>query len=203
MIEKYTLGSMHTNCYVVYNEDKECLLVDPGAQAQDLIQLLNQKQLKLKAILLTHGHFDHIGAVDALYEEFHCPVYAHEKTFPLLKDSRLNLSYFQEKFIISSPVLPCEDHMLLCGYDIEWFLLEGHCAGSCMIYIKEENALFSGDVLFQGSIGRYDFPTSSKQQTVESLRTMKQFTFDANLYPGHGGNSTLQYELENNPFFHS
>ncbi|WP_154887812.1 MBL fold metallo-hydrolase [Longibaculum muris] len=203
MIKKLILGSMQTNCYVVYNEQKECLVIDPGANGQKVLKYLRDNELNLQAILLTHGHFDHIGAVDYLYERLQCPIYTHQETFPLLKDQRLNLSIYEEPFIVKAPILAAMDEMKIADFDIEWLLLEGHCQGSSMIYIKNENALFSGDVLFAGSVGRFDFPTSSHLQTKESMEKIKALAFDARLLPGHGEESTLSFEQQNNPYLRS
>lgn len=203
MIKKLILGSMQTNCYVLSNESKECLVIDPGAQGQKVSRYLLENELTLKAILLTHGHFDHIGAVDYLYDKYQCPIYTHRESMELLHDARLNLSTYEQPFTIHAPVLEASEHMTIAGFEIQWFLLEGHCQGSSMIYVESENLLFSGDVLFAGSIGRFDFPTSSTQQTKKSLEFIKNLTFDARLLPGHGEESTLRYEQENNYYLKS
>lgn len=203
MIKKLILGTMLCNCYVVYNENKECLVIDPGANGQKVAKYIEENELKLIAILLTHGHFDHIGAVDYLYQRYQCDIYAHQDSFELLKDPKLNLSFYDRDFIIKSPVLKCSEKMNLAGQNIEWLLLEGHCQGSSMIYMPSENAIFSGDVLFAGSIGRFDFPTSSHLQTKESLEKIKALEYDARLLPGHGEESTLSYEQLYNPYLKS
>lgn len=203
MIKRLILGPMQTNCYVVYNND-ECFVIDPGAQGQKIVHFLEEKELKLKAILLTHGHFDHIGAVDYLYEKFHCPIYTHKESLDILNKPELNLSSMMEQpFILKAPIYEAMPTMHIAGMTIQWLLLEGHCYGSSMIYVPQENALFSGDVLFAGSIGRYDFPTSSHLTTKESLKKIKTLQFDARLLPGHGEESTLKYEQMNNPFLRS
>lgn len=203
MIKKLILGAMQTNCYVVYNDRRECIVIDPGDIGKKVANYINENELKIEAILLTHGHFDHIGAVDYLYQRYKCPIYTHKESFELLHDATLNLSSYNKSFVLESPVLKVSDNMNIAGFDIEWFLLEGHCIGSSMIYIKSENALFSGDVLFAGSIGRFDFPTSSNLQTKQSLDKIKAFDFDARLLPGHGEESTLLYEKMNNPYLKS
>lgn len=200
MIKKLILGEMQTNCYVVYNDKKECIVIDPGDVGKKVVNYLTESELEIKAILLTHGHFDHIGAVDYLYQKYGCAIYTHKETFELLFDSSLNLSYFKNSFIIESPVLEVLDCINIAGFEIQWFLLEGHCIGSSMIYIQSENALFSGDVLFAGSIGRFDFPTSSNLQTKQSMNKIRELEFDARLLPGHGEESTLLYEKMNNPY---
>lgn len=203
MIKKLILGNMQTNCYVVYNENKECLVIDPGANGQKIVKYLSENELLLKAILLTHGHFDHIGAVDYLFEKYQCPIYTHQETFDLLDDPKLNLSFYENEMTLKSPVLKADEIMNIANFDIHWYLLEGHCQGSSMIYIPQDNAMFSGDVLFAGSIGRFDFPTSSHLETKKSIEKIKSLSFDARLLPGHGEESTLFYEQLHNPYFKS
>lgn len=200
MIKRLILGSMQTNCYVVYNENKECLIIDPGANGQKVAKYITENELTIQTILLTHGHFDHVGAVDYLYERYHCPIYTHKETVELLHDPQLNLSYFEEPFVVKAPVLNVETQLEICGYQIVWLLLEGHCQGSSMIYLPQEDAIFSGDVLFAGSIGRFDFPTSSHLETKKSMEIIKNIGFDARLLPGHGEESTLKYEQMHNPY---
>lgn len=203
MIKKLILGMMQTNCYVVYNNNDDCIVIDPGANGQKVARYIEENEFNLIAILLTHGHFDHIGAVDYLYQRYHCGIYTDQASFELLKNPQLNLSFYEEDFIVNSPILKSSQHMQIGDWDIEWMLLEGHCQGSSMIYIPSEKALFSGDVLFAGSIGRFDFPTSSHFETKQSMETIQSFEFDARLLPGHGEESTLLYEQKNNPYLKS
>lgn len=203
MIKRLILGSMQTNCYVVYNEAHQCVVIDPGSQGKKVSHYIEENKLTLLGILLTHGHFDHVGAVDYLYLKYHCPIYTHQETLPLLHDSSLNLSNFEEPFIVEAPI-QCVDHQLnICDFHFTWLLLEGHCQGSSMIYYPQEDVLFSGDVLFKGSIGRFDFPTSSHLETKKSLNKIGSLDFDAKILPGHGEESTLHYEKMNNPYLKS
>lgn len=203
MIKKLILGMMQTNCYVIYNNNNDCIVIDPGANGQKVARYIEENEFNLIAILLTHGHFDHIGAVDYLYQRYHCEIYTDQASFELLKNPQLNLSFYEEDFIVDSPILKSSQYMQIGDWDIEWMLLEGHCQGSSMIYIPSEKALFSGDVLFAGSIGRFDFPTSSHFETKQSMETIQSFEFDARLLPGHGEESTLLYEQKNNPYLKS
>ena len=199
-IKTFVLGVMQTNCYIVSNDENHCMIIDPGAQGKKVAKYLEENELVLDAILLTHGHFDHIGAVDYLYDKYHCPIYIHHEDIEMLTNSRLNLSYLEKPFSLSAPVTPASEHMEISGFKICWFHLPGHCPGSSMIYLEDENVIFSGDVLFNGSIGRFDFPNSSKYDTLTSIEKIKTFNFDATLYPGHGPSSTLKSELLSNPY---
>lgn len=199
-IKTFVLGVMQTNCYIVSNDENHCMIIDPGAQGKKVAKYLEENELVLDAILLTHGHFDHIGAVDYLYDKYHCPIYIHHEDIEMLTNSRLNLSYLEKSFSLSAPVTPASEHMEISGFKICWFHLPGHCPGASMIYLEDENVIFSGDVLFNGSIGRFDFPNSSKYDTLTSIEKIKTFNFDATLYPGHGPSSTLRSELLSNPY---
>ena len=203
MIKRLILGTMQTNCYVVFNENKDCLIIDPGANGQKVARYITENELHLQAILLTHGHFDHVGAVDYLYQRYQCPIYTHHETIELLHNAKLNLSTFEEPFVVDAPIIDTEERFSINDFDIQWFLLEGHCQGSSMIYIESEDALFSGDVLFAGSIGRFDFPTSSTQKTKKTLQFIKNMSFDARLLPGHGEESTLKHEQNHNYYLKS
>ena len=202
-VKKLILGNMETNGYVVSNDKNHCFIIDPGANGKKIVKYIEENEFVLDAILLTHGHFDYIGAVDYLYQKYPVDIYIHKEDINALTDAYINLSVFETPFIVTSPVKEAPISLTLCDYLITWMHLPGHSPGSSMIYLSQETIIFSGDVLFKKSIGRFDFPTSSRYDTKVSLEKIKQLDFDAIIYPGHGDRSTLQLEQMNNPYLKS
>lgn len=196
-ITRFCLGRMQTNCYLIENKDHS-IIIDPGDNANYLLQYLNQNSLKLTHILLTHGHFDHIGAVDYLCQHFNCQVYIHEKDKDMVYDEDTNLSHFDQPFHLEVDVLPAQEEMDIEGLHFKWLHLPGHTPGSSMICLEKEHIIFSGDVLFKESIGRYDFPRSSIVDMRKSLDYIKKMEGDYKILPGHGEMTSLKYEKEHN-----
>ena len=203
MLKKLIVGSLQTNCYVIYNDVKDCIIIDPGAQGQKINKYILENELNPLAILLTHGHFDHIGACDYLVNKFNCPIITHPSTKELLYDSSLNLSFYESPFVLNSDVTEANDEFEIKGFKFKWLLLEGHCLGSSMIYYVNENMMFSGDVLFKESIGRFDFPTSSRSLTRQTLEAIKKMEFEGRILPGHGDETTLSHEKTHNYYLKS
>ena len=202
-----TLGSVMTNVYTVYNEEsKEAFIVDPSASSKVLIGQLEKRGLKLKAILLTHAHFDHIGAVNDL--KSYCPeakVYVGEIDEEMLSDPRLNLSEAFE----GNPVIVRADKTVrdnevisILGMDIKCIHTPGHTSGSISYYAEDIKTVFSGDTLFSGSVGRSDFPTGNENTLLRSIEE-KLFTLpeDTNVLPGHDSLTTIGREKKYNMFF--
>ena len=201
---QFSVGMVMTNCYMIFNEaTKEAALVDPGDQAAYLLEQCRLRGLTLKAILLTHGHFDHILAAPALREETPAPVYAARAEAALLADSEANLSgSWQRRPLTLTPDTLLEDGetFALLGSRMQMVLTPGHTAGSCCYYLPEEKWLFSGDTLFCESYGRTDLPTSQPAAIGRSIRekllTLPEETI---VYPGHNETSTIRHEKKYNP----
>ncbi len=198
------VGPVQTNCYFVMNMDiKKCIIVDPGEEADKLIAYMEKKEVTPVAILLTHGHFDHIGAVEALRNRYGIEVYANRAEENTLKEPGINLSS-QLGNVISIKA----DHLLedgqvieLMGEKITCLHTPGHTEGGMCYYFEDAACLFSGDTLFQESVGRTDFAGGSMSDIVNSLKN-KILTLldDVKVYPGHGMMTSVGHEKKYNPF---
>lgn len=199
-IKRMVVSSFQTNCYVAYDQNK-AIIVDPGDQAKKIKNFILENELEVQAILLTHGHCDHIGAIDVLYQAFSCPIYLHEEDHVYLKNPNLNLStMLSTPLVIQAPVLKAPESLQVGDFQLKWHHLPGHTPGSSIIEWVDQHILFSGDVLFEGSIGRFDFPMSSKHDTMMTIQKIKEIEGDYKILPGHGNVTTLGYEKANNPY---
>ena len=194
-IIRYVLGPIATNTYML-KIDNNVLLIDPASKAEKLIELI--KDDKLIGILLTHGHFDHIKAVDGLYEKYHCPVYLHEADEILARDKNSGKDFGLVSYI-SCPINQLVEGKNNIGpFEFEVIFTPGHTNGSVIYVFKNE--IFTGDTLFKNSVGRTDLYGGDFRKLKESLRVFKNFTIDYNIYPGHDEPTILSDELKNNPF---
>ena len=138
-IKRMLVSEFQTNCYVVYNQKQETLIIDPGDNAKKIKKFIDEKHLEVKAVLLTHGHCDHIGATDLLYETYRCPIYLHQEDHIYLNQPQYNLSYMIQKDLkISSPVLNAPQLLEIGDYQIRFHHLPGHTPGSCMIEFEKK-----------------------------------------------------------------
>ncbi len=201
-VGKMVLGMVETNCYFVYDNDtKKCIVIDPAKNG--LYDKLSENGLDVCAILLTHGHFDHIMGIHELTKLSQAKVYALDKEVELCGDADLNASAQ-----IRRPYTIEVDEPLSDGQEIELegmrfrvFATPGHTQGSCCFYLESEKWLFTGDTLFCGSIGRSDLPTGNEKQIMESVHMLiDKFDDDVKIYPGHGSASTIGSEKAYNPF---
>ena len=204
-IKSMTLGMVATNCYLIINkETKEALLIDPADNALRISNVIEENVCTLKAILLTHGHFDHIMALNELKKRYNVPVYAHEEEEDVLKQSSLNMSGMIGQIYTTQADIYVKDgeHLKLAGQDIIVLHTPGHTKGGVCYYLPEEKVLMSGDTLFHCSIGRTDFPTGSMSQLVRSVKEqLFVLPDDVQVYPGHDSVTSIGYEKQYNPFF--
>ena len=189
MIRSVTVSECYTNCYICMNKDtKEGFIVDPGDDELKISVNVSRLEMIPKAILLTHGHFDHIGAVNQLKERYNIPVIVGAKEEKVLTDSRMNLSpMFGEPVKVNGDkFLEDGENFQVAGFDIQYILTPGHTPGSGCFYIEEEQVLFSGDTLFQASRGRTDFPGGSEFDIIKSIKNkLLVLPGETEVYPGH------------------
>ena len=204
MIKRLVVGDVSTNCYLAVNtQTGDSVIIDPGDAAGRLIRSIEDSGSRLCGILLTHGHFDHILAVDDIKTRFNVPVYALKAEEELLKDTVVNLSgqYGIPCRIQADVLLDDGETFSLAGFSIKALHTPGHTRGSCCYWIPEENVLFSGDTLFRRSVGRTDFPGGSMPEMVRSLhRLIEELPGQTRVYPGHEGATTMEEEARYNPF---
>ncbi len=203
-IGRMTLGSCATNCYFLYTAGaEEVIVIDPGDTGKLLFDKLSEKGFKVGAILLTHGHFDHIYGVAALKKLSGAKVYAGEFEQELLENEELNLSdYFGRPTRVEADVYLRDGEVLtLCGVTFKVIHTPGHTGGSICFYIESEGFLIDGDTLFYESVGRTDFPSGNSRVLINSIKE-KLFALPAEtkVYPGHGEPTSIGHETENNPF---
>ena len=191
-ILKKAFGEYVTNCYILKGEQGD-LVIDPGQGSYDWVM---QNTGKIAAVLNTHGHFDHVYD-DAKLQRTGAKIYIHEEdAFMLRADPFETMPESIEADVL---IKGQEQSLEIAGFNVKFSLIAGHTPGSCMI--EAGGVIFSGDVIFKGSIGRWDFPFSSGAQMRESLHKILQIKGDFTLYPGHGPNTSLQAERQNLKYF--
>ncbi|MBO5302807.1 MAG: MBL fold metallo-hydrolase [Lachnospiraceae bacterium] len=203
-VEQYVVGPVMTNCYFAIHEDtKEMLVIDPGDEALHLIEKIKACGAKPVAILLTHGHFDHASAAQEIAENFGIQIYAHEDEKETLENPSINLCgmvgikeiYHADCYVKDGEILN------LAGFEIKVLHTPGHTKGGCCYYIEKEQAVFSGDTLFNSSVGRTDFPGGSATVLLRSIEEkLMPMPGQTKVYPGHNDTTTIGWEKQYNPF---
>jgi glyoxylase-like metal-dependent hydrolase (beta-lactamase superfamily II) len=191
-IHTLPLGLYQTNCYIVHKEgSSQCVVIDPGYEANTILNRTALLGLEIQAILLTHGHFDHVGAVRQIAADTDCQVYLHENELSLPTAMTDGPLYYTDLY-------DEEGLLSIAGMDIKVLHTPGHTPGSVCLII--DNAMFSGDTLFAGSMGRCDFPGSNIFDMRKSLKKLRDLPGDYRVLPGHAEDSTLEYERKTNPY---
>jgi len=193
------------NVYIYYNEEsRQGIVIDPGGEAEEIISFIQENQLTISYILLTHGHFDHIMAVEDVKKATNAPVVANVLERNLLGDPSLNLSlkFHTPCSVKVDKALSEGDILSLGGVSLRAISTPGHTAGGMCFYVEEEGVLFSGDTLFHESVGRVDLPTSDGLALEKSLtKLFALIPDDTRVYPGHSRPTSIGHERVNNPYF--
>ncbi|MQA73503.1 MAG: MBL fold metallo-hydrolase [Solirubrobacterales bacterium] len=204
-VRSLTVGPVAENCYIVRREGSDRgLIVDPGEEAERILGAVDELGIGVDAILLTHTHFDHVGAVAPVARATGAPVYCPELEVPVLADINAFVPWPEfgpfESYDADETVAGGE-RLELAGLGIDVVFTPGHSPGHVTYAIADEDALFSGDVLFQGSVGRVDLPGGDWPTLLESIRGLVEgYPERTTVYPGHMGITTLGAERASNPF---
>lgn len=203
-IQTIPVGPGQANCYIIDN-DKEALIIDPGAEGHKITAVIDERQVTPVAILLTHTHFDHIGALDEIRDLYNIPVYVSPEEQDWLDKPFKNLSGYQGNFVTArkaDKLFQPDETLQISDFTFKVLATPGHSPGGVSFIFDEEQFAITGDALFGGSIGRTDLPGSEPNQLLISI-TEKLFTLPKyyTIYPGHGGSSTIDREIKTNPFF--
>lgn len=205
MIKGMVLGPVMTNVYFIVNDDtKECVIVDPADSPEKIISYAEKEGFMPVAILLTHGHYDHIAGVEGVKERWNIPVYASSDEERILTDTDLNhslMSYGRAITVKADRFLNDGEEFEAAGIGFRCLHTPGHTEGSCCYIIDSMKAVISGDTLFEGSIGRTDLPTGNVPQMKKTLsEKIMALPDEYDVYPGHGGLTTIANEKRWNPF---
>lgn len=194
-IKTIPVGQLETNCYVVVNEETlACVVIDPGDESNTIMDYIESNRLKCEAILLTHGHFDHVGAVNEILEQTGCALYIN----PRDEDYEVGKSGVKFKMPEGGKYYDDGDVIVEAGLEFKVLATPGHTPGSVCLICGD--ALFTGDTLFRGSCGRTDLPGGSMREEMRSLKKICRLEGDFEVYPGHMDSSTLERERRFNHY---
>ena len=202
IIDKIVEPYFGENMYILIDEEtKKCAVVDPGGASDKILTYLKKNSLELEYILLTHGHGDHIGAVNYIKSKTNATIVAHSDEKELLNDIRKNLSYSMHcgpQELNADVYVNDKDKLELGNLKLSFIHTPGHTKGSMCIRVNDD--MFTGDTLFAGSIGRTDFYSGDYKQIEKSLKKLAKFENKVKIHPGHGPSSTLGIEKMSNPY---
>jgi hydroxyacylglutathione hydrolase len=204
-VRTFTVGPVAENCFIARVDGSDrAVIVDPGEEENRILGAVEDLGVTVEAILVTHCHFDHIGAVAPVAEATGAPVYCPEIEVPVLADIMSFVpwpGFGPYESYEADEIVAGGEHLSLAGLEIDVVFTPGHSPGHVTYAIPDQGALFSGDVLFKGSIGRTDLPGGDAPTLLESIRTLVDgYPPETTVYPGHMGVTTLGAERATNPF---
>ena len=194
---------LFSNTYVLIDDNKDSVIIDPGKDYPGLVDYIKKNELNLKGILITHGHADHMRGVNRILNNFDVPIYIGFDDEDKLTDSYSNCSFFVgEEVIINKKAITLSNKEVLhlLNEDIEVITVPFHTSGSVCFYLKDSNALFTGDFILPHSVGRSDLPSAKPRELNDSMAKIKALPMSTKIYAGHGPFSTLEVESKVNPF---
>ncbi len=206
LIEQFTVGSFETNCYILRSSDsqKDCVLIDAGLEADALIEYLSDNNLNPAAVVLTHGHIDHIAGLELLRQKYSgFKIYIHRLDEPMLEgiDNLSDLADYTAQQFKPDFLLEGGQVIKIAGIKLEVLHTPGHTPGGICLYSSEEKVVFAGDTIFAGSVGRTDFPGGSTDQLLNSIKEkLLSLPLDTKILPGHGPATSIAIEKKQNPF---
>jgi len=197
------IDELYANTYLLSDSDNNCVVIDPAKDYPGIVNYIKKNKLNLKAILLTHGHVDHMRGTDLLADTFNAPIYIGFDDEDKLNDPYANVSYFLgENLVIKNKAITIADNEVLhlLNEDIKVITVPYHTAGSVCFYLKESGILFAGDFIIMHSVGRSDLPSAMPKELNNSMAKVLALPDNTKIYGGHGPSSTLEIERRVNPF---
>ena len=194
---------LYANTYVLIDEDKQCVVIDPAKNYEGLVNYIKKNDLSLKGILLTHGHVDHIRGVDVLVEAFNAPVFIGFDDIDKLTDTYANCSEFLDERVTvktKAKTVADKDVLRLLKEDINVIYTPYHTSGGVCFYLKDSNILFTGDFIIPHGIGRCDLPSAKPHELRRSMDKILALPPSTKIYGGHEKSSTLEIEMRINPY---
>lgn len=203
IFEWIPVGPMGVNCYIIGCEQtKEGAIIDPGDEGKRIVAKAKELGLNITSIIITHGHIDHITAVDVVKEATGAKILIHREDAPMLVDGKKNLSHFMgnlKGYSAADVQLKEGDTIKVGNLELKVLHTPGHTPGGICLVV--EGMIFSGDTLFEGSVGRSDFPGGSHEQLISSIKTkLMPYPDETKVYTGHGPSTSIGFERSNNPF---
>lgn len=184
-IERLIVGEYQENCYLIIKENK-CIIVDPGDEHEKIVNKVENLNINVVGVFITHAHFDHIGALRCILNKYSVPLYYYNINNEITYDKLININ---------------EDSYNIEEFKFKVIYTPGHRNDSVTYYFYEDNIMFTGDFLFKGTIGRTDLEYANYNDMLRSINKIKKYNGDIIIYPGHGDKTNLECERQNNPYF--